>query len=326
MRSPLAATLLAAALLTCPRAPLHAQDQLPGQPQQQDIQDDPLDNLPQLSAEAAFARDDEINKPTTKALERKVAHTDISSTFEDALAGLAKSAGFKISVNWKALEDAGIKKDAPISVSFSGQPVRKVLTEILNEAGGSTAAIRFTVDDNQVIVSTADDLTSQKYQTIRVYDITFVFSDAEATEANITSLVDTLQTVVAPDTWREKGGTIGSIREFNGKLIIAQTNDNHRAIVQILKQIKSDHLDRTRAYDVHDILQPAAADVKSPEQKSRDAAALLKAIETNCGRGTWREDGGTECSAAYFDGRLYVTAPPGVHEEIDHLLKLMRKK
>jgi hypothetical protein len=286
----------------------------------------PADDLPTLSATAALAREDALNGPTLKALEQTVAQTHITGRLEDVLAALAKTAGFKMAVNWKVLHDAGIEKSAPVDLTTGAWSVRKVIAEILNEAGGDTAALKFIVDDNQLVISTPDDLSSQKYQSIRVYDVSFVFSDGEAGESDLTSLVEALQTTVAPDTWRERGGTVGSIREFNGKLIVNQTNENQRLIARALSQFTSNYLDRTRAYDVRDILQPAAADVKSPEQKTRDAAALLNAIQANCGRGTWRDDGGTACSGAYFDGRLYITAPPGVHEEIDHLLQLMRKK
>jgi general secretion pathway protein D len=50
--------------------------------------------------------------------------------------------------------------------------------------------------------------------------------------------VDTIQTIVAPDSWREKGGTIGSIRELNGQLIVNQTADNQTAVYNLLQQLR----------------------------------------------------------------------------------------
>jgi len=47
---------------------------------------------------------------------------------------------------------------------------------------------------------------------------------------------------------------------------------------------------------------------------------------TVLGRSTWRDAGGKSSSAAVYDGKLYVTASPGVQEQIKDFLALMRKK
>jgi hypothetical protein len=49
--------------------------------------------------------------------------------------------------------------------------------------------------------------------------------------------MDTIKSTVAPDSWREAGGSIGSIRELNGQLIINQTADNHIEVNRILQQL-----------------------------------------------------------------------------------------
>jgi len=43
---------------------------------------------------------------------------------------------------------------------------------------------------------------------------------------------------VAPDSWRDNGGTIGSIGRFNGQLIINQTVDNQIAVYNLLQQMR----------------------------------------------------------------------------------------
>src|SRR5205823_4389976 len=42
---------------------------------------------------------------------------------------------------------------------------------------------------------------------------------------------------VAPDTWKDNGGSIGSIQVYGGRLIIVQTWSNHRAIRRLLAQL-----------------------------------------------------------------------------------------
>src|SRR5207253_3432381 len=56
-------------------------------------------------------------------------------------------------------------------------------------------------------------------------------------EQRVTELLDLIKTTVAPDSWRDAGGTVGSIRELNGQLIIIQTLDNDATISQILNRL-----------------------------------------------------------------------------------------
>lgn len=54
----------------------------------------------------------------------------------------------------------------------------------------------------------------------------------------VTSITDTIKAVVAPDSWRDNGGTIGSIRELNGQLIVNQTVDNQIEVMNLLQQLR----------------------------------------------------------------------------------------
>jgi hypothetical protein len=123
----------------------------------------------------------------------------------------------------------------------------------LNEAGGAKVALGYQIDDGVVTVSTKDDLESAKYQVIRVFDIRDMLvtpmegtlalpksgergkgRTKEETEkgnaAMVQGVIDTIETVVAPGSWREKGGKVGSIRELNGQLIVSQTEENAAAV------------------------------------------------------------------------------------------------
>ena len=54
----------------------------------------------------------------------------------------------------------------------------------------------------------------------------------------VTSITDTIKATVAPDSWRDNGGTIGSIRELNGQLIVNQSVDNQIEVYNLLQQLR----------------------------------------------------------------------------------------
>jgi type II secretory pathway component GspD/PulD (secretin) len=51
-------------------------------------------------------------------------------------------------------------------------------------------------------------------------------------------VIDIIRQTVEPDSWRETGGGDGSIRDLNGQLIIYNTSDAHRQVVDLLGQLR----------------------------------------------------------------------------------------
>jgi type II secretory pathway component GspD/PulD (secretin) len=58
------------------------------------------------------------------------------------------------------------------------------------------------------------------------------------TNALVTQIMDIIRQTVEPDSWRETGGGDGSIRELSGQLIIYNTSDAHRQVVDLLTQLR----------------------------------------------------------------------------------------
>ena len=61
----------------------------------------------------------------------------------------------------------------------------------------------------------------------------------ELREEKIGQLVNILTSTVAPDSWRDAGGNLGTIRGFNTKLIISTTEANHREVEKVLQMIRA---------------------------------------------------------------------------------------
>jgi type II secretory pathway component GspD/PulD (secretin) len=57
-------------------------------------------------------------------------------------------------------------------------------------------------------------------------------------EGLITEITELIQETVDPESWREAGGSVGSIRVLGGNLIVNQTPENHRALTGLLEQLR----------------------------------------------------------------------------------------
>jgi len=54
----------------------------------------------------------------------------------------------------------------------------------------------------------------------------------------VAQLTRLITTTVQPDTWREAGGSSGSITSFKGKLVIKATEPVHKEVSQLLEMLR----------------------------------------------------------------------------------------
>jgi hypothetical protein len=183
-------------------------------------------------------------------LERPVSVSFTAAPLEKVLEGIAQQMKAPIHVQWRALETLGIERGMAVTVDLQNVPARVALTATLRSI--DTANVGHEIADARVTVSTREDLDSARFQAVRVYDVRDLITPTGfshlpgemlwSMRANqVTNLTDTIKAVVAPDTWRDNGGVIGSIREFNGLLIVNQAKDNHQEIERFLQQLRAFH-------------------------------------------------------------------------------------
>jgi type II secretory pathway component GspD/PulD (secretin) len=199
---------------------------------------------------------------------------------ERVLDFLRDNTGTNMLVNWKALGDAGVDRNAPISVKLRDVPFRRVLSQVLAAVGG-TAQLDFAVEDGIIVISTKDDLAASSPPKVVTYDIsdllvqpdnkippnldpsavasaagtgggsggTSIFNTNAATNTEpnaatqtiVDSIEKAIQSTVAPESWITNGGSVGSIQEFSNVLLIRQSVENHRQIDTILNQLRETH-------------------------------------------------------------------------------------
>jgi general secretion pathway protein D len=64
-------------------------------------------------------------------------------------------------------------------------------------------------------------------------------------EELVESITKLIEDTVATDSWKDNGGSVGALRELQGQLIVTQTPENHRQLVNLLEQLRE-----TRAIQV----------------------------------------------------------------------------
>jgi general secretion pathway protein D len=195
--------------------------------------------------------------------------------FVDVLDFLRDVTSANIFVNWRALETAGIDRNAPVTARLRDVKFSKALETILRDVGGGNVRLGYTVDEGVISISTEEDLSSNVVT--NVYDVRDLivnvadfdqppqFQINQASQAGrggggggqglfqgnlqqqnnqqtrtdlVDQIITLIQDTVATETWKDNGGTVGSIRELSGQLIVTQTPENQRNLVHLLEQLR----------------------------------------------------------------------------------------
>ena len=155
--------------------------------------------------------------------------------FADVIDFLRDVTNANIFVNWRALEGAGIDRNAPVSVRLRRVAFGKALDVILDGVGGDEVDLSYEVDRGVITISATSKTHTRAYDVrdILLAKVTAPGADQAKRLATLTKLVTGS---VAPATWR---GDIAGVRAAEGKLFITQTPENHDAIANLLKHTRA---------------------------------------------------------------------------------------
>jgi hypothetical protein len=226
---------------------------------------DKLEAMESAGIDERAARDLEVEKKLRTRLE-KIQFKN--TTLSDFIDGLKKSTGLDILVKWPPLETAGIEPNAMIrDAQFGGGTAETALRFFLDHIG-ATVYLGYAPNEGSLIVSTADDLASLRYRTTLYYDVRDIIpppgekevpsaggifggifgaagsqntqntqnEDRSPRAKAIKELCYLIARVVDRDSWMDPWGTgtVGTMVEYGGMLVINQTWENHRQIAALL--------------------------------------------------------------------------------------------
>jgi type II secretory pathway component GspD/PulD (secretin)/tetratricopeptide (TPR) repeat protein len=198
--------------------------------------------------------------------------------FGEVMERLADAHHLNILVNWNDLKRAGVERDIPIELSLPNEiTLKKVITETLTQAGGGEVQLGYDIADGVITVATQKLIDQNSYPVVYdINDLLMEipnFTDAPQTdlskfnswnqstayadrpwafgdddddepehdpdrERRVQQIIDLIQTTVAPESWRDLGGTVGTIKEINGQLVVTENSAAHREISNLLGKLR----------------------------------------------------------------------------------------
>ena len=209
--------------------------------------------------------------------------------FSDALDFLRDISGINMTVNWKALEAAGITKEAPVTLRLRAISLRKALQMVLTEAGGGSDTLAYDIDEGVVEITTKEQADSRMIT--KVYPIEDLIMDipdfTDAPEFDLASITN-------QQNQNGGGGGVGGGGGYSGGGGSSQQGlfggsgggggqGNNRE-----------------------------APGKTKTERANDLIDLIRSIVQP---DIWQENGG-KAAIRYWQGNLIITAPRSVHEAI----------
>ena len=201
-------------------------------------------------------------------------------TLDEAILTLSEQTKVNICADWRTLEAAGLSRSKRLRVHLDDVMLEQALQAVLMGLAEPKGAVGFSVCDGVVTIATPDVLARNTrtecfniralLEELRPGIRNFGWEpersisefkppkpaaaqDALPTNEEIVERILRLITEnVAPDSWRDSGGTIGSDREVAGLLIITQTPENLAAVADLLRQFH-------QAVGSHDLVPPGLA-------------------------------------------------------------------
>lgn len=156
--------------------------------------------------------------------------------------------------------------------------LKKALTEVLEQAGAGRVRLGFSLNEGAIKIATQDTLNRETYAAVydindllmeipqfadapmtdlakartvappaaQQADRPWVYGDDDDDEGEvdpfrnvrIQKIVDLIQETVAPDSWIDRGGTVGTIKEINGQLVITQNSAAQQEIGSLLGKLR----------------------------------------------------------------------------------------
>ena len=210
------------------------------------------------------------------------------NTLEQVKNYLQSVAGLNIYIDAKALSNAGIDKDTPITLQLQEVPITTALTQILSQLGEGDQRPRYDVVDGVLTISSDAAMRARTF--LQVYDIRdLLFQVPTFDNAPPLDLDHALGQGVPGGGFSNGGGGSGGGANSNGSLFKDPAPEKPRLTrEELVRQI-------------------------------------VDIVQMNVDQDGWRDMGGSTGSLQELNGNLIITNTPANHREINGLLAQLRE-
>jgi hypothetical protein len=170
---------------------------------------------------------------------------------------ISELSGVPILIDRKDLPGNGLSSTQPVTIHLRNASLATVLDALVSEAVSPYGKLNWWVERDHIRLSGPNGAIPT---VVRVYDVRDILETAKrpSGEPNFVQLFGVrrqhslptteippeedleflITQVVAPDTWRNTGGSVAFIRTVAGRMVVDQTVQNHREIQRLLAQIR----------------------------------------------------------------------------------------
>lgn len=162
-----------------------------------------------------------------EALDEETRLEFIECPLQEICAFLSDMHAIPVQIDTRALEDAGLDSDVPVTRNLKGVSLRSALNLLLDEHG-----LSWGIRDEVLLITTA--ATAKAITSVRVHNV----SDLSAFGETADRLASTLEAVLGGQAGDE-GPQIVRIVPFQQVIVVRSTEQGHRDVESLLVQIRA---------------------------------------------------------------------------------------
>ncbi|HEV3343755.1 MAG TPA: hypothetical protein VG125_25505 [Pirellulales bacterium] len=194
------------------------------------------------------------------------ASLDFEQVSLDALLSyLAETTELDIVLDYKALTDAGIGADTPVTIQVNNTTYKSALQLVLEPLD-----LTWVLHAGVVFVTSKTEC--ENLLEAKIYDVSDLVDEGQAGQINLQSLIELITSCIAQTTWDEVGGP-GAIKEYRlprlQTLVISQTREVHQEIASLLSDLRK--LGRHAPW--RDAISRSASTKLRPHRRRSDAGS-----------------------------------------------------
>ena len=183
-----------------------------------------------------------------KQLELKIPKLDLDDDeFGEAVSAVLGIYEPNMYANWRWPTGDEVKPPGKVSLHLKNVTRREALDAVFDIANkGSGLRMDYTIIGDRIMIAPQAKLL--RSSTIRIYDARDIIArkmkattaPARSRDKTVEEITGLIREAIAPGSWRDDGGSLGTIDEISGLLVITQICRHHESLAALMKKLRAD--------------------------------------------------------------------------------------